>query len=156
MESIEYTFQDKSSYPRRGPWDNEPDKAQWPDPATGLPCLAVRYPGRGYWCGYVGVAEGHPYFRDRVENLPGHGEVNYYRFCVEDDKEHGVCHIPSDGEPDRVWWFGFDCGHSYDVCPGESRPFFDGESEYRTLDYVKEQCAELAEALQKASITGGR
>jgi hypothetical protein len=59
METREYRFIDKSEWDR-GPWDNEPDKVQWQDAATGLPCIARRSEAMGSWCGYVGVAEGHP------------------------------------------------------------------------------------------------
>ena len=41
METKEYRFVDKSDWDR-GPWDDEPDKVQWQDVATGLPCIAVR------------------------------------------------------------------------------------------------------------------
>jgi len=60
MERIEYRTVDKSQWPR-GEWDDEPDKIQWADEITGLPCLAVRGPV-GSWCGYVGVAPGHPLY----------------------------------------------------------------------------------------------
>jgi len=61
MERIEYRdVIDKSDW-ARGPWDNEPDKIQWQDPATRLPCLIVRGP-IGALCGYVGVYEWHPLF----------------------------------------------------------------------------------------------
>lgn len=42
-----------------GPWDDEPDKLQWTDTVTGLPCLIVRNQA-GALCGYVGVPTGHP------------------------------------------------------------------------------------------------
>lgn len=59
METIEYrNVVDKSSWPR-GPWDDEPDKKQWRDPASGLPCLIVRGPS-GSLCGYVAVGPDHP------------------------------------------------------------------------------------------------
>lgn len=61
METKQYTTIDKSEWPMRGQWDSEPDKLQWPDEATGLPCLIVRGPV-GALCGYVGVSEGHPLF----------------------------------------------------------------------------------------------
>lgn len=59
METIEYRTIDKSSW-SRGPWDDEPDKKQWRDPATGLACLIVRN-HFGNWCGYVGVPPAHPW-----------------------------------------------------------------------------------------------
>lgn len=43
-----------------GPWQLEPDRKQWRDEATGLPCLIVRHPSMGQLCGYVGVYPGHP------------------------------------------------------------------------------------------------
>ena len=60
MQTIEYKTIDKSDWPR-GCWDDEPDKRQWRDHATGYPCLIVRA-GRllGHLCGYAGVPSGHP------------------------------------------------------------------------------------------------
>lgn len=58
METKQETYVDKSSW-ARGPWDDEPDKMQFTDEATSLPCLIVRGPA-GALCGYVGVAKGHP------------------------------------------------------------------------------------------------
>lgn len=40
MQCREYTTKDKSDWPR-GEWDNEPDKVQFQDEATGLPCLII-------------------------------------------------------------------------------------------------------------------
>lgn len=94
-----------------GPWQNEPDKAQWQDKATDLVCLAVRVPWSGHWCGYVGVPEGHPYFnvgydqcikRDCEERqdtgwcdhekpettMEVHGGLTFSDFCQE-NQEHG-------------------------------------------------------------------
>jgi hypothetical protein len=59
VPEIEYSeIVDKSEW-ARGPWDTEPDKAQWQDRATGLPCLIVRS-RIGALFGYVGVLPGHP------------------------------------------------------------------------------------------------
>jgi hypothetical protein len=38
MDTIEYRTIDKSQW-GPGPWQDEPDKKQWQDEATGLPCL---------------------------------------------------------------------------------------------------------------------
>ena len=57
---IEYRSVDKSLW-REGPWQAEPDKKQWHDDETGMACLIVRGPS-GAWCGYVGVAPGHPLY----------------------------------------------------------------------------------------------
>lgn len=86
MQTIEYRTIDKSSWPR-GEWDNEPDKVQWQDAETGLPCLVVRGP-HGAWCGYVGVAKGHPYYEqdyDKVHDvnhdLSVHGGLTFASKC---------------------------------------------------------------------------
>lgn len=65
-----------------GPWVDEPDKAQWTDEATGLPCLAVRSRGStGAWCGYVGVHADHPFHGvhfedDRLPEFDLHAGLN--------------------------------------------------------------------------------
>jgi hypothetical protein len=59
MKRIEYRTVDKSEWAVRGPWDHEPDKLQWQDEETSLPCLIVRGPA-GALCGYVGVPKDHP------------------------------------------------------------------------------------------------
>ena len=44
-----------------GPWHDEPDKLQWSNALTGLPCLIVRNQ-LGALCGYVGIDSNHPWF----------------------------------------------------------------------------------------------
>lgn len=172
MQTIEYRFMDRTNW-RSGLWDGEPDKVQWQDEETGLPCLAVRN-GSGAWCGYVGVAEGHPWFEQHYrehEDVEVHGGITFSDFCVERDKEHGICHIPDTGEPENVWWFGFDCAHSFDVMPqrdallgmrdlmnGLVDGFLDLDStlkgerdEYRTLAYVKSEVVRLAVQIKAAA-----
>lgn len=168
-----YRFVDKSDWDD-GPWQEEPDKIQWRDEATGLACLAVRHSRHGHWCGYVGVAEGHPAFGKGYDDVQGlapiqpedewqgfdvHGGLTFADFCQEDPeaKQQGICHIPQPGEPDRVWWLGFDMGHAWDRSPGMEAllrsigrpdyPALHREQEYRTLDYVQEECTKLARQL---------
>lgn len=150
-----------------GPWDDEPDKAQWHDEATGLVCLAVRQVEQGAWCGYVGVPPGHPAHGrhyDELGDLDCHGGLNFASGCDEDAPEgHGVCHVPAPGEPADVWWLGFDCSHVYDLQPGADAAFravgmapiherfptaaYMQRPSYRTLGYVQAACARLAEQL---------
>lgn len=71
--------------------------------------------------------------------------------------EGRVCHVPDPGEPDDVWWFGFDCAHAWDYSrkmmadlrdSGMSMDAFGGVYEvYRTLDDVQRECAALAAQL---------
>lgn len=175
-----------------GPWMNERDKIQWVDDATDLDCLMVRVPDTGHWCGYVGVAEGHPFFEKeygakvkqpewyaetkcdqlspmqlfcaagmyesgeaRIEYLLNcHGGITFTDFCREVVEEgRGICHVPAPGRPDKVWWFGFDCLHAWDIAPkraAEERERGYGPSHdsfYRDEPYVKSQVTKLAAQL---------
>lgn len=146
-EKTEHPKVDKSAW-GDGPWQSEPDRAEWKDEATGLPCLAVRGPG-GHWCGYVAVAPEHPlHGKDYNEaDCAVHGGLTYASECAGQ-----ICHVPAPGEPDNVWWFGFDCAHCDDMSPAW-RHAFSAEyrrlvkQKYRTLDYVKVNCTELARQL---------
>jgi hypothetical protein len=196
----------------KGPWMDEPDKVQFVDEATGLDCLMVRNHNGGNWCGYVGVAEGHPWFdvaycgcpkgcgepycsHSPESSIRVHGGLTYSYFCTDatretwerwrtnmldrrteaaayprgdsaqawkedghlvDDYEgwcqlneaRAICHIPLEGRPARVWWFGFDCAHSGDVSPGfaeYSGLFRDGA--YRDRAYVEGEVRDLAQQL---------
>ncbi len=133
---------------------------QWQDKASGLPCLAVRNPLLGHWCGYVGVPHTHPYSglddqHPAISHLDAHGGITFTKGCAVDANEAtGICHVPAAGENDRVWWFGFDCGHCFDVSPCLAATFpslyLDGLSyqTYRTLHYVRAECRALATQLQ--------
>lgn len=147
METIEYRNADKSSW-GDGPWQDEPDKKQWPDAATGLPCLAVRNSG-GAWCGYVGVPAGHPLHGKDYDHVDVecHGGLTFAKGCGHSaDPSVGICHVPSPGEPDDTWWFGFDCAHFGDKCPAYSNRWGakDWAERYRTLRYVEREVAKLA------------
>jgi hypothetical protein len=111
----------------------------------------------GALCGYVGVAEGHPWFGVGYGDLPGepdvHGGLTFADFCQEGPEEAAICHVPGPGEPDRVWWLGFDCAHAWDLMPamrareremGIPLAGFDLDDTYRTVAYVKAECARLA------------
>lgn len=161
METKTYTTLERKDW-GSGPWDSEPDKVQWPDAATGLPCLAVRNPFMGHWCGYVGVAEGHPLFgKDygATGELRAHGGVNFANECQPGEREaDGICHVPAPDEPAQVWWFGFDCAHSDDLSPGTHAALASLGSQhllkwqkYRPLSYVQAECARLAAQLAKLS-----
>jgi len=161
MQQREWTNMDKAGWPE-GPWMTEPDKEQWTDEATGLPCLIKRN-GSGALCGYVGVTEGHPWFAQDYDYVEAdvHGGLTYADFCQEGDDGHTICHIVDPGEPDRVWWLGFDCAHCGDYLPahdaGHQRmmnAFFEGysrEETYRDRAYVKAECASLAAQAAKVA-----
>jgi hypothetical protein len=151
MKTKEYTTIYKSNW-SFGPWQNEPDKVQWQDQTTGLPCLAVRNPYFGHWCGYVGVNENHKYFNANWDEISVdvHGGPTFSDFCQPTEtEESGICHLPGEGEPDRVWWIGFDCNHSFDYAPAPMGGRFQSSRNYKSLIYVKEQCEKLALQLKQ-------
>src|SRR5262249_8204209 len=118
METKEYRTVDKAGWAVRGEWDNEPDKMQWPDDISGLPCLIVRGP-LGALCGYVGVSDIHPLYGKGCNiDVQVHGGLTFVGGCdYSADESTHICHVPGPGEPDNVWWFGFDCAHSGDFTP---------------------------------------
>lgn len=156
------TITDRAEWPA-GPWDDEPDRDEWVDKTTGLPCIAQRGPV-GAWCGYVGVDKTHswhgviyhqvaPGWTHSPETLVDvHGGLTYSDVC---QPKIGICHTPTDGDDDR-WWFGFDCAHAFDLAPGLLRILGDhGDRDvYRPLSYVRDQCAQLAAQLAAAAGEG--
>ena len=164
-----------------GPWDGEPDRFAWR--SDGVPCLVQRSP-LGAWCGYVGVQPSHPWFGKSLdecaEDLSGvvvrpsvHGGVTYAAACAP---EHGICHVPEPGEPDDLWWIGFDCAHAGDLVPGleatlrevrertgASVPIAEQSalpewlrSTYRTIAYAKLHVEGLADQARTAARVGTR
>lgn len=158
METIEYHTMDKSTW-GDGPWQNEPDKVQYPDPETGSPCLIVRN-HQGALCGYVGVTERHPYYKvdGYSHDVSVHGGITFTSMCSPgEDEAHGICHVPGVGEPDHVWWLGFDCVHLHDFAPGMAATLaaLPGDHSwmlndiYHDIPYVKSQIASLAKQLKE-------
>lgn len=146
---------DRKGWPP-GPWDDEGDREEWRDPATGLPCLAKRN-HLGNWCGYVAVPPGHPWHgvnRDELD-VSIHGGLTYADRC---NVEAGICHVPAPGEPDDVYWLGFDCAHMLDVVPRmmaedmvDLPPDLFDSCSYKDIGYVRAECADLAVQITQAS-----
>lgn len=169
MKTIEHFIIDKLEWPD-GPWAAEPDKKQWTDAATGLPCLIVRGPS-GALCGYVGVSAEHPWHgqdynaclageehgycweHSPASQLDIHGGLTFSGSCTKDagPDDLAICHVPDPGEPDDIWWFGFDCAHAGDLLPcfvdGDGVPLAFGAKVYRTIAYVEALCQRLAQQL---------
>ncbi len=146
-----WTTVDKSGWPERGAWDNEPDKAQWIDETTNLDCLIVRGP-LGALCGYVGVPESHPYFEADWEkpDVSVHGGLTFADRCQPtDDESRHICHSGEVANK-TVWWLGFDCAHAWDYSPKGrlGRPF---DEVYRNFSYVKSEVESLAKQLAEAA-----
>jgi hypothetical protein len=168
MEYADVT--DRSKWPS-GPWDGEPDKRVWVDEATDLDCMIRRGPS-GVWCGYVGVPPSHPWhgkgYAECAESidhdgdgtwsycdhspshrLDVHGGLTYADSCDDEGNEAtAICHVPQPGREADVWWFGFDCGHSWDESPAY-RYGYGGT--YKDIAYVTRECERLAEQLSAVS-----
>lgn len=135
-----------------GPWLHEPDRVDFEH--AGLPCLLLRNRA-GAWCGYAAVPPGHPLHGKDYEtpDVEVHGGLTYASAC-----DRHICHVPKPGEPDDVWWFGFDCSHSGDISPAYDLPrgerYSSYTDQYRTVDYARAETARLAEQLAGQSGTG--
>ena len=146
-----------------GPWKDEPDKVQWVDETTGLDCLILRNRW-GNLCGYVGVPETHPWYGKSYSKcmeegcekeycydhapeslVEVHGGLTFSDFCHEGRGDDAICHVPYEGRPE-VYWFGFDCGHAFDLQPS-SIFTIDIDAVYRDIPYVKNEVAHLASQL---------
>ena len=166
MEHKTWTTMDKAPW-GPGPWQDEPDKEQWADEATGLPCLVKRSRLGGNLCGYVGVPDGHPWSGQHYGDIGDdradvHGGLTYSGACQEGPEDATICHVPGPGEPDHVWWLGFDCGHAWDIMPAmEARDLERGwplirdrDTTYKTVAYVKAECASLARQAAAVAAAG--
>lgn len=128
-----------------GPWNDEPDRVEFEH--KGVPCLIVRSPLGGNLCGYVGVKPGHPWHRKNFSDIDAdvHGGLTYSEEC-----QRAVCHVPAPGEPENLWWLGFDCAHCDDLTawhqasPGE-------QASYRDIPYVTSETKRLAEQVIAAA-----
>jgi hypothetical protein len=141
----------------RGPWDGEPDRVEWKTGA-GLPGLIVRQQSSGHLCGYVAVTNEHPLYGKGysdpypigVHSIEVHGGITYAEKC-----QGHVCHVPAPGEPDDVWWLGFDAHHYGDASPRyESDPRYgnDPGSTYKTVGYMRAEVERLASQLADAGL----
>jgi len=171
MQRIEYKNPviDREGWPE-GPWDDEPDKIQWLDEATSLPCLIVRN-RMGGLCGYVGVPPGHRFYEvgydsvtlsdsdegyDEASYPPVHGGLTFADRCADGPEDRTICHAVEEGESDDVWWLGFDCGHWQDLLPGmlaldAKLGLVTSELQtYKDVAYVKRNIEELAVWLKSA------
>lgn len=154
MESTEPQV-DRTSWPL-GPWDFEGDREEWKT-AAGLPGLMVRN-RQGSWCGYAAVPPGHPYHGKGYDDVDvdAHGGLTYADSCGGN-----IFHVPEPGEPDDVWWLGFDCAHYTDLSPGmmasemkygfPERELLFPVPVYRDEAYVRAEVEQLAAQLVAAS-----
>lgn len=164
MENAETKKIDKSNW-GPGPWQEEPDRIEFEH--AGMPCLMRRVAHSGNWCGYAAVPPGHPWHGKKADGeydyeegkqvvprleIEVHGGVTFEGSCSGE-----ICHVPKPGEPDDVWWFGFDTAHAWDLSPRcvtsdrIARGWMMGDETYRDAAYVRRETERLAEQLAAAS-----
>lgn len=172
---------DKMSW-RSGEWTQEPDKIQWIDKKSELPCVILRHSSRGHLCGYVGISPNHPFYSagysscgyseceenwcdlapERVINVRGgltfsgsSTDLNTEERNAQDG--FGISWLNEDGSlMENIQWFGFDCAHGWDVLPGMSRFDFDlggTKRSYKNIRYLMKECTRLAHQLHNLSST---
>ena len=140
-----------------GPWHDEPDHVEFEH--VGFPCILHRNMA---WCGYVAVPPGHPWHGKGYDWENGieaevHGGITYAEKC-----QGAICHVAKPGEPDDVWWVGFDCNHHldlslYDLIELNGRdsridsPAHGWVARYRDIGYVRWQTKKLAEQAKAVS-----
>lgn len=107
---------------------------------------------------------------ERRINIEEHGIFNFFEaLCAKDEIPDGFAPLalvfsahgglnysaPRDDDDPSLWFFGFSCDHTGDVIPGivsmqEEFPelaFPRTQGTYRSIDYVKGECANLADQL---------
>jgi hypothetical protein len=153
------------------PWETEPNSLDFE--ADDLRC-AMRRNNLGVWCGYVGVGPEHPLFglptnhplklpRSWFEGrrgLEGTGPMDLFIHAMSGKRLEDACDISlafqvhggityADhlSDSDKLWWFGFDCGHAGDYVPGIMRGIVGVIGVYRDQQYVVAECQSLAAQL---------
>lgn len=149
------------------PWLTEPEREEFEH--CGFKCLILRHEHIGHLCGYVGLPESHPWF--------GVGYNQCFLGCKSEDctwekhhpspekmiNVHGGLTFSQMGEgkyPEGYRWFGFDCAHCYDYCPGMDELLtrfgssYDMGGVYRDIDYVRNEIKRMAEQMYKYRKSG--
>lgn len=130
----------------KGDWTDEPDRFNWR--THGLDCMIVRNERSFHLCGYVGLPPTHKYYRKDHNDIDVsvHGGLTYGQDCGG-----AVCHIPQKGEPDELYWVGFDCAHYSDLSPiyliADMNCVTAEHARYRDFKWVKIETESLAQQL---------
>lgn len=74
--------------------------------------------------------------------LPVHGGLNYSRSTILLDEDN-----TAQTESEKIWWFGFDCGHHKDLVPKFEFDIYKGESTYKTKEFVINELKTLVDKL---------
>jgi hypothetical protein len=125
------------------PWLDEPLESRWIDEATGLPCWARRYGKESPWRGYVGFATTESV---EVDGDCVHGGVTGDHEILVDSLADAALIERAGCDPQHMRWRGFDCYHYGDAIP----QLHEFSGTWRSLDFVRAECAKLARALRNA------
>lgn len=147
---LESVYLDRSEW-GTGEWDDEPDRVEWTDPVSGLPCVVMRNDAMGNWNGYVGVSPESPY-HELEYTYAVMCRMNVHGGLTFSGSLPGRAHYSKD--TDNFWWFGFDCAHAYDAFP-HAKAYIHGDEVYRNLEYVKSECRSLARQLTQLQLGDG-
>lgn len=157
-----YRTEDKSTW-GDGPWQDEPDKISWHDEKTGFACLLKRN-RMGCYCGYIGLTPDHPLYGVDYSDIDVdvHGGLTYSDYCEDGPEETSICHVPKPGEPDDLFWIGFDTCHITDRLPafearhkdlfGDESTFVVEWATYKTLAYCRAEVEYLAAQLARVTV----
>jgi hypothetical protein len=121
---------DKSKWPE-GPWQKESDEVKFSH--EGFQCLIVRIERMGHLCGYVAVKAAHPWFGKDYDDIhaQAHGGITFAAALK--------------GEPDELFWVGFDCAHYMDVIPSLIGIIpLSASGTYKDMAFVRKEVEELA------------
>jgi hypothetical protein len=122
MKSIKKVVDEseKVVYPP-GPWDDEPDYLEIPNPYFEACIARMRF--FGHLCGYIALPKGHVWYGRSLDLLCRvHGGITF-----------------GEERDDSKWVIGFDCNHGVDCAPINIRmPYGNNNvNNYRTIKYVK-------------------
>lgn len=128
--------------PAPGKWDNEPDELRWTS-ESGYECLVLRHDITWNLNGYVRIPEGHPFSKLCYDEIHDKYEIDV----------HGGLTFSGTLLAEKTKWIGFDTCHSGDYSPKISSKrvgMYGLERTYKNIDYVKNQCEELAWQCRRA------
>lgn len=130
-----------------GPWQNEPTIYGFIDSTTKLHCMIRRHHLIGHLCGYVLIPK-HYFFYGKNYDDPIFNEIDVHGGLTFADKpSREMIYLVKDS-----FYLGFDCAHYDDFSPFSTAfdsPLFTFHSisDYKTIDFVKEECSKLARQL---------
>jgi hypothetical protein len=129
-----YGLVDKRHW-KRGIWDTEPDQLKWNDPETGLGCEIHRDKHFGFLRGFV---------YSPVDIRPKSGDKQDLSLEVYTSHTFVLAR-------NNTYIIGFDCFMPSDPMPATPWTLANRNG-YKDMDYVIDQCANLAKQIKKKHI----